>query len=202
MWLAAFTGTKLLPFDAFDANNSRLGLLVSIVDMCCCRRLINSTCTREFNEKEKYNEIFCLFKFWRRIIVCFWCPFDDKGLNFLNHNLTSLVASKTHQPCQSHNYLVLIWIHAFRNYIRIFLVAFIAIILSTSHAFNARSWRCNPYRRIMMYILSSVSLAANYSYNKHHYTATNQNCTSNANGNRNQGTQREIGARSFYNFKV
>ena len=53
-------GTKLLFDEAFDANNKRLGLLVSIVDMCCCRRLINSTCDDEemkVIEMEKFNLI-------------------------------------------------------------------------------------------------------------------------------------------------
>lgn len=40
-------GIKLLLFDeTFDANSNRLGLFVSIVDMCC-RRLMNSTCGNE-----------------------------------------------------------------------------------------------------------------------------------------------------------
>lgn len=39
----ALFGIKLLFDETFDANSNRLGLFVSIVDMCC-RRLMNSTC--------------------------------------------------------------------------------------------------------------------------------------------------------------
>jgi hypothetical protein len=43
-------GIKLLFDETFDANNNRLGLFVSIVDMCC-RRLMNSTYVRKETEK-------------------------------------------------------------------------------------------------------------------------------------------------------
>jgi hypothetical protein len=44
-------GIKLLFDETFDANNNRLGLFVSIVDMCC-RRLMNSTYVSKKNETE------------------------------------------------------------------------------------------------------------------------------------------------------
>lgn len=46
----ALFGIKLLFDETFDANSNRLGLFVSIVDMCC-RRLMNSTCEREEEEE-------------------------------------------------------------------------------------------------------------------------------------------------------
>jgi len=45
-------GIKLLFDVTFDANNNRLGLFVSIVDMCC-RRLMNSTYVERENGKER-----------------------------------------------------------------------------------------------------------------------------------------------------
>lgn len=45
----ALFGIKLLFDETFDANSNRLGLFVSIVDMCC-RRLMNSTCERQEEE--------------------------------------------------------------------------------------------------------------------------------------------------------
>lgn len=52
LWICMLLfGIKLLLFDErFDANNNRLGLFVSIVDMCC-RRLMNSTFRNDETER-------------------------------------------------------------------------------------------------------------------------------------------------------